>query len=65
MFRLRTRFQAYSVLICFIGIAILLFFVLRFAGGQLIYTLDNPYIHLTIPTFTCRWPKTCCAAIMA
>jgi hypothetical protein len=58
MFRLRTRFQAYSVLICFIGIAILLFFVLRFAGGQLMYTL-------TIPTFTCRWPKTCCAAIMA
>jgi hypothetical protein len=45
---LRTRFQAYSVLICLIGIAILLFFVLRFAGGQLVYTLDDPYIHLSL-----------------
>jgi hypothetical protein len=45
---LRTRFQAYSVLICLIGIATLLFFVLRFAGGQLMYTLDDPYIHLSL-----------------
>ena len=45
---LRTRFQAYSILTCLIGIAILLFFVLRFAGGQLMYTLDDPYIHLSL-----------------
>jgi hypothetical protein len=45
---LRTRFQAYSVLICLIGMALLLFFVLRFAGGHLMFTLDDPYIHLSL-----------------
>ena len=45
---LRTRFRAYSVLTCLIGITILLFFVLRFAGGQLMYTIDDPYIHLSL-----------------
>jgi len=45
---LRTRFQAYSVLICLAGMALLLFYVLRFAGGHFVYTLDDPYIHLSL-----------------
>lgn len=44
----RTCFQTVALLICVTGLTILCFQVLRSAGGLFVFTLDDPYIHLSL-----------------
>ncbi len=45
---LRTRFQAFTGLICALGMAYLYAQILQLAGGSSFFSLDDPFIHLSL-----------------